>query len=55
MRAKHDPHLVGGCADLEDETIWMIVGARYNYDLLALSRTANMLEFERWFYENVVG
>ena len=41
--------------DLEDAAIWMIVRACENSGRLGLPRSANMLEFEHWFYENEVG
>jgi hypothetical protein len=41
--------------DLEDAAYSMIVRACHNYDLLGLRRTANMREFEDWFYEHVIG
>jgi hypothetical protein len=41
--------------DLEDAAIWAIVRACDNSNHLGLPRTARMLEFEDWFYENVVG
>jgi hypothetical protein len=41
--------------DAEDTAYAMIVRACDNYDRLDLPRTARMLEFENYFYENVVG
>lgn len=41
--------------DLEDAAIWMIVRACDNSGRLGLPRSANMLEFEHWFYENGSG
>jgi hypothetical protein len=41
--------------DLEYAAIWAIVRACDNYNRLGLPRTARMLEFDNWFYENVVG
>ena len=41
--------------DLEYAAIWAIVRACVNYGRLGLPRTARALEFENWFYENVVG
>src|SRR5262245_31497543 len=41
--------------DLEYAAIWAIVRACDNYNSLGLPRTARMLEFDNWFYENVVG
>ena len=40
--------------DLEYAAIWAIVRACDNYNRLGLPRTARMLEFDSWFYENVV-
>lgn len=42
-------------ADLEDDAIWMIVRACDNSDRLFLPRSARRLEFDSWFYENIVG
>ena len=41
--------------DLEYAAIWAIVRACDNSNRLGLPRTARMLEFDNWFYENVVG
>ena len=41
--------------DLEDAALSMIVRACENSDLLGLTRTARMREFENYFYEHVVG
>ena len=41
--------------DLEDAAIWAIVRACDNSNRLGLPRTARMLEFDDWFYENVAG
>ncbi len=41
--------------DFEEAAHSMIVRACHNHDLLGLSRTAKMREFEDWFYEEVVG
>jgi len=41
--------------DLEYAAIWAIVRACNNSNRLGLARTARMLEFDNWFYENVVG
>lgn len=41
--------------DLEDAAIWMIVRACDNSNRLNLQRSPNMLAFEDWFYEHVVG
>ena len=41
--------------DLEYSAIWAIVRACDNSNRLGLPRTARMLEFDNWFYENVVG
>jgi hypothetical protein len=43
---RHDP---------EYAAIWAIVRACGNYKCLGLPPTARMLEFDNWFYENVVG
>ena len=40
--------------DLEYAAIWEIVRACDNSNRLGLPCTARMLEFENWFYENVV-
>jgi hypothetical protein len=39
--------------DLEYAAIWAIVRACNNSNRLGLARTARMLEFDNWFYENV--
>jgi len=41
--------------DLEDAAYSMIVRACDNYDRLGLRRTTEMLEFDDWFNEHVVG
>jgi hypothetical protein len=41
--------------ELQSAAIWAIVRACDNYNRLGLPRTARMLEFDNWFYENVVG
>ena len=41
--------------DAEDAAYPIIVRACFNSDRLGLPRTAKMLEFENYFYENVVG
>src|SRR5262249_1441033 len=40
--------------DIEYAAIWAIVRACDNCNRLVLPRTARMLEFDNWFYENVV-
>ena len=42
-------------ADLEDETLWMLVRACDNYRHLGLDPTDKIIEFDEWFYKNVVG
>lgn len=42
-------------ADIEDETLWMLVRATDNYNRLGFSPTKNMYKFDNWFYENVIG
>jgi len=41
--------------DIEYAAIWAIVRACDNNNRLGLPRTSRMLEFDSWFYENVVG
>jgi len=41
--------------DPEYAAIWTIVRACGNSNRLGLPRTARMLEFDDWFYENVAG
>lgn len=41
-------------ADIEDEALWLIVRACDNYRGLGLEPTSLMLEFDNWFFENVV-
>ena len=41
--------------DPEYAAIWAIVRACENSNRLGLPRTARMLEFDDWFYKNVVG
>jgi hypothetical protein len=41
--------------DPEYAAIWAIVRACDNSNRLGLPRTARMLEFDDWFYENVAG
>jgi len=41
--------------DLEDAATWAIVRACDSSNRLGLPRTARMLEFDDWFYKNVVG
>jgi len=41
--------------EAEDVAQWMIVRACRNCDLLGLPRTAEMREFDNWFYKHVVG
>lgn len=42
-------------ADIEDDALWLIVRACDNYRRLGLEPTSLMLEFDNWFFENVVG
>lgn len=42
-------------ADIEDEALWLIVRACDNYRRLGLEPTLVMLEFDNWFFENIVG
>lgn len=42
-------------ADIEDEALWLIVRACDNYRRLGFEPTSLMLEFDNWFFENIVG
>jgi len=53
-------HVSGECdltfeADIEDESLWMLVRAIDNYNRLGFGPTELMHEFDNWFFENVVG
>lgn len=42
-------------ADIEDEALWLIVRACDNYKRLGFEPTLLMLDFDKWFFENIAG
>ena len=42
-------------ADIEDEALWLIVRACDNHKRLGFEPTLLMLEFDNWFFENIIG